>query len=323
MSASVDRKLQASLLAIFVALTTSFASADDDCSVWLIKTRYASSENLCAGGSCVKFFRREEKRWQTASRNAFVTAPDANQPTIFFIHGSGWEAATAESAGLRAMRALTGGFSYRFVIWSWPTETDRGALENLRSDFYRSHPEGVYFGSVLQDIAPEVPVTLVAHSMGARVVASGLHTYATAVAEADTAAAADGYKRHNVVFLAAALDDGDFARGCLYGNALDVVDELHNIYNPCDAALKRYRFLEKGGRAVGYMGLWVGRNRVALRQVNVSGLLGKRHRWRYYEAANVLARYGRSAVKLYETPEADAAEVEPVLAATTESSTDG
>jgi hypothetical protein len=97
--------------------------------------------------------------------------------------------------------------------------------------------------------------------------------------------------------IAAALDDCDLIRGRRYGRALDAVDELHVIYNPCDRALKRYWALEKGRSAIGYTGLSHGRNRASVRQVNVSGLLGKRHRWSYYEQARVLALYVRVALK--------------------------
>ena len=176
----------------------------------------------------------------------------------------------------------------RFVIFSWPADRiDGGQLEDIRVKAHRTDPNGFYLAWLVDQINPDVQVSLIGYSYGARIAASALHYLGGGVANCMTLEERvhpDRLPLH-VAFVAGAFDNHWLVPGHRYGNALSQIAHMTIIYNPCDRVLKRYRLLycrRSDAQAIGYTG-FAGLNqldaidRAKIRQINSSPYMGKSH----------------------------------------------
>ena len=153
--------------------------------------------------------------------------------------------------------------------------------------------ESHYLARWLDRLKPDVPVSLVGHSFGPRVITGALHLLAGGQVAgeslpASTAAAWSGGKRNPVraVLLAAAIDADALATGGSNGLALSLVEQMLITCNRCDWVLRRYPRLEGcGPQAMGAVGPCLNDGAEKVEVVDTSGAVGRIHDLRRYCAA--------------------------------------
>ncbi|MBX7165364.1 MAG: alpha/beta hydrolase [Pirellulales bacterium] len=258
--------------------------------LWLVNTRASCSS---AGAQPLHYFVGDgHGHWIPVGLEQFRSTDQPGVPTVVFIHGNRYDEQDALIVGqamfVRLVRELGNGRPLRFVIWSWPSERIYGALRrDVREKANRGEAEGCVVAQFVGQIPGEVPVCLLGHSYGARVIVTCLHHLAQVESRAPTAPA----PARRAVLMAGALDCGWIAPGGAYGMALWAVEHAVVMYNPNDVALKWYPLLwgRGGPPALGYTGLpgsvqakFAGR----VEQLDVEPFVGRRHRFAEYLAAD-------------------------------------
>ena len=240
-----------------------------------------------------------------ADAEAFQAADDATQPTVVFIHGNRTDADEAVWKAWYAyesIRAETNCQPFRYVIWSWPAErVYRRNSDDTRLKAAYSDAESYYLAQWLDVLRPDVPVSLIGHSFGPRIITGALHLLGggevagRALPESTVAAWSAG-KRNPVraVLLAAAIDADWLAPGGCHGLALPLFDRLLITRNGCDRVLRWYpRLYGRGGpQAMGFVGPCGVGDAENVHVVDVGCTVGKMHDWRCYcSASNVRSRW--------------------------------
>jgi hypothetical protein len=271
---------------------------DDD--IWLVSCRRIVCLTTCRAGDVderLEYWRYSEcGNWRRSDQAEFLETTTAPLPTCVWVHGDRMESGEAFAIGLQVYRQLICGVRrktpIRFVIWSWPSAKQIAGrpAHDAQIKASRCDPAGYALASMLTQLDPQTPLSLVGFSFGARVVTSALHVAA--------GGAIDGFglqiseespnPAYHVVLMASALDNDWLEPGKRYGMALDRVSQLLLVNNYCDWVLKRYRRItcSRCGEALGYTGLCMTatleRYREAICQVDACAYIGKEHAWRPY-----------------------------------------
>jgi len=184
------------------------------------------------------------------------------------------------------------------ISFSWPSDPmtfvpniDFNVLGN------RAALNALYLSRVLQQIPPECPVSLIAHSQGTQTVAALLHLMSGGIVQGyQLPANADRGHKIRVVLTAAAFDHDWLNPGNLYGRALSRTDALLNLVNQHDWALGFYHLRTLSSKqAVGRFGFrrddyqQMGHYARRIHQMDVTSELGTNHNWRSYVARPALA----------------------------------
>ena len=273
--------------------------------VWLISTRRAASScPTGTGEDRLAYWRLETDRWLSSDREAFLATDDPAVPTSIFIHGNRTGRQKAVRVGWSVYRHLkreAGDRAFRFVIWSWPADRIRGRKRrDSQVKASRSDVEGYYLASCLQRINPEVPVNLVGHSFGARVITGALHMLAGGrVAGRGLPDERTPAKRTllRAVLVAAAVDNDWLLPGRRNGLALSQLDSVMITRNSCDPVLRWYPLMYciRGPRALGHTGpacpAWLGPEGEKIELLGVECSVGRNHDWTGYLSA--LTRHSR------------------------------
>lgn len=289
------------------------SSRDTNCSIWLVNTRKLNH------GCCSCPFEPVVQRydcqsgWTNSSLEEFFATDDVGTVTTIFVHGNDTSARDAIETGQEVRRKLArdpcSGKCARFVIWSWPSDRVPG---RLRKDGIikaaRTSPEGLMLARFLDRMQPNVPVSLVGFSFGARIITGALHVLAGGRLSAGALTTREHAERSatRAVLIAAALDNDWLTPGHEHELALSQVDRLLVFVNPQDLVLGLYpRITDGRNEALGYTGL-VARRRVGeqaakVHEVNVNHLVGRQHAFKAYLEINpVVARMRREALFLDE-----------------------
>jgi len=273
---------------------------DDARQVWLISTRQAGCSTTPDAPplSCRRL--AADQTWLDADRKAFLESDDPDVPTCIFVHGNRQTRQAAIQTGMSTLRRLTAGREdrpLRFVIWSWPAEqVYRRNREDLRLKACRSDRESLHLARCLDRIRPDVPVSLVGYSYGARVITGALHILGGGKVAGRELAEPGGDARPTLkaVLVAAALDNYSLLPGRRNGLALEQLDAVLVTRNGCDPVLRWYpRLYGRGGpNALGYTGpacpSRLGDQREKLDLLDVTCSVGKDHSWRTYLCSGAL-----------------------------------
>lgn len=199
--------------------------------------------------------------WNERDWDAFH-AREANRRTVFYVHGNRVHANLAVSNGWQLYDALRASAEQplRMVVWSWPSEQIRGPLRDVRAKADRAMDDTYRFGAVLARLPADTPVSIVGYSYGARVVTGGLHLAAGGQLDGRSLRdlpPRDPPMQARIILLGAAEHHHWLQPSSAHGRALSQVEHLLNVYNSCDPALERYRFVDKCERpaALGYCGI--------------------------------------------------------------------
>jgi hypothetical protein len=265
--------------------------------VWLIETR-------CLPGVCgahgvderMRFQRWDAGRFVDTSQIDFLETLAHDQTTCFFVHGNRVSACDARRIGVDFARRLgNSGGSFRFVIWSWPSDRVIGPIRDARIKASRADAEAYYLASVLAELPPSADVSLVGWSFGARTITGGLHLLGGGVFAGNSLNRVDQPTiRPRVVLMAAAVPRGWLLPGGAAGLAPRQVEQLTLLYNPSDPALKHFPFVFRPGRpqALGFEGIaarQLGTAGGLVQQYNVSGTIGRSHAMaRYTQSPNIM-----------------------------------
>lgn len=272
--------------------------------VWLVSCRSLGCGPLEGQVTKMQYLRYDRRQsWVHASLPELLATDDPSMTTILFAHGNrityedafttGWNVygALAQSADPRPIR---------FIIWSWPSEPLRGLVDDARVKAWRTGPAGYQMAWLIDQLNPQVPVSLCGHSFGARIATGALHLLG--------GGSIDGHRLEprvhpdrqpvQAVLLAAALDNHWLLPGHYHGRAMSQVSTMFLVNNGCDMLLKRYHILygDRGReQALGYTGLasWCvsSADLSKVSQIDVCCEVGKRHAIDgYLESPGLVAR---------------------------------
>jgi hypothetical protein len=141
--------------------------------IWLVRTRQVTAS---ARDPALQFWHHGPAGWTPASRAHFLADQDPSLPTVFWVHGNRVSDSGAVNVGMGIGRLLAehARVPFRFVIWSWPSERICGPLRDVREKAARSD-EGAYpLASLIDQIDPAVPISLVGYSYGSRLITGAL-----------------------------------------------------------------------------------------------------------------------------------------------------
>jgi len=268
--------------------------------VWLISTRRAPTCDPARMGDTQLdyWLLGPDHNWHQADRQAFRKADHADLPTSFFIHGNRAGRNDAVGMGWRVygyVKQQAEDRPFRFVIWSWPADRIRGRnRHDVRVKAGRSDVQSYYLAECVARIHPDVPVSAIGYSFGARVIGGALQILAGGRVAGRTLPERPTTRRAPVraVLVAAAVDADWLLPDRRYGLALGQVDRMLVTRNLCDPVLKRYplMYCVRGPQAIGYVGPacleQLGPQREKIELVDLTCSVGRIHDWATYFAAS-------------------------------------
>ena len=240
--------------------------------------------------------------------SGFLSGFDQRVPTIVYVHGNRVESHEAETLGRHVLAVLTScrpdGGNYRFVLWSWPSGRCGRLVWDARVKAHRSDVHGYYLAWVIDQAPPDVPVSLIGFSYGARLISGALHLLGGGSLDGRELPLHDKPEpvRLRATFVAAALDNHWLLPGKRHGRALGPIQRLLVLKNRRDLVLKRYRWLDPrhGSNALGNTGLFapwrVGPDLAKIDQVDVSRSVGAGHNERRYLESHAFRAYAGTYV---------------------------
>ncbi|MFO0902697.1 MAG: alpha/beta hydrolase [Pirellulales bacterium] len=278
----------AALLWVGLFAVCSTASADSPSPApryWLVRTYGLSDPGADATAlQHLDIQRLHDSRWIPESLEALASAT-TERSTIVYVHGNRGSDAEAIAQGTRlgaVLAARPDARPLQIIIWSWPS----GQILRGRRDFVfkaeRTDTEAWYLAALLRQFAPQTEISLLGYSYGARVVTGALHWRAGGQFDGRALPGGEAGARYRVALLAPAVNvDWLAPEGC-HGDLWSATDRMLVLYNPCDPALRWYKFLYRRQRPtpLGLYGIddaWLGEAAEQMDQWDVSTAIGRTH----------------------------------------------
>lgn len=295
-------------LVVFVTLGIlgTFASAAENTGgqVWLLSTRRAPLSSPLGSPVPIDYWALgPDEAWLPSDEAAFHASDMPTMPTCIFIHGNRSEWQDAIDAGWRAygqLKQQAGPQPFRFVIWSWPSEqVYRRNRPDAQEKAERSDGQAIYLAQWLDRLHPDVPVSLIGYSFGARIATGAMHLLGGGTFAGQSLPQTNPRQVPVRAVLVAAAEDFDWLLpGHCHGLALNQLERVLITVNGSDPALRWYRLMygRGGPEALGYAGLcpgWVGPEAGKVEMLDLSCEVGRVHDWACYVLAPSLnARLG-------------------------------
>jgi hypothetical protein len=273
------------------------------CSIWYVSTRNLPIQGDPAAQAAQMDYEHyvPGEGWVSATFEAFLASDDPHVRTTFYIHGNWATADDAHFTGNRMRELLTDGACgpWRFVIFTWPADRcGKSLVRDARMKAGRAEAQSYYLAWLLDQLDPQVPVTLVGYSYGTRLISSGLHLLGGGAVHHRRLDQRVHPERCGIraILIAAAIDANCFGVDGRYSAALFTVDCVLATVNARDPYLCFYSLLYGAGGppALGYSGLIEaaklkdGSRLVS--QMDVTRSVRRHHELNYYvEAPQVLA----------------------------------
>ncbi len=286
--------------------------------LWLVSDRTLGC-NVACDAERLQYWRYDcQRQWTRSSLQELLAAEDPHMSTTVFVHGNRIPADDAFTKGWSAYRALircAGDEPLRFIIWSWPSDSVRGLVNDARVKANRTNVTGYYMAWFLDHLDPQVPLSLWAHSFGARAATGALHllgggTLCGHVLDERVHARREAAQ---VVLFAAAINNDWLLPERFHGQAMSQTSGLLLVNNSCDRLLKRYHIIDgrrSCAEALGYTGLWSGAWGVEaykVCQLDACCQVGKRHLLALYLGSPGLMARVRGTLLARPAPTAPAA----------------
>jgi hypothetical protein len=250
-------------LAAFLAVAVC-AADERSHDVWLISTRSAPWSNPVGGEDRIAYWHLDtERNWASAGLDAFLAADDPAVPTCIYIHGNRTGRTSAVREGWSVSQRIkreAPDRALRFVIWSWPADQIQGLRRDVQVKAYRSEVQAYYLAHLLSRVDPEVPVSLIGYSFGARTITGALHLLAGgrfAGRQLPEGSAPAERTPVRAVLVAAAMNADWLAPGRRNGLAIDRAERILVTRNMADPVLRYYPMMyrARGPEAMGYVGM--------------------------------------------------------------------
>jgi hypothetical protein len=278
-------------------------------SVWLVSTRHLGC--ACAHDMSIPDYQIMRHNpcegWDDASLEDFLAAGDPDVETIVFVHGNRVDWCKALQLGLHAYRVLVrcAHQPVRFVIWSWPSDKMGGLLRDVRVKGARTNTDSYYLARFIQQIPHDASIGLVGFSYGGRIVSGTAHI--SAGGSLCGMGLPDGEhcppRRIRAVLMAAAMHNYWLCPESYHGHAIESLDHLLVLFNPCDHALKWYPLIDKSRpHALGAAGFcWEAcweHSPSVIEQRNVCGIVGNSHKVNdYFSSCAIMREVRRVALR--------------------------
>jgi hypothetical protein len=185
---------------------------------------------------------------------------------------------------------------FRFVVWSWCADQIEGQLEDVRVKARRADAEAWPLAWAVQQVRPDVSVSFMGYSYGARIATGALHHLAI-VPSSEGGSLPPARVPLRAVLVAGALDNYWLRPGSRNGLAVSQVDRMLITVNPQDRVLKHYHLIyglrddRQALGATGAAGLGrLGEEREKVDHINVSRQVGSEHDWRRYLLSPLVGR---------------------------------
>lgn len=224
-------------------------------------------------------------------------------PVCIAVHGAfvDWQSVCHESKCVwEWLQQACPNQPLQFIYFTWPSDRMMSALIQIDVGVLgrRASRNGFYLAELIQYMPAECPISLVAHSLGTRVVASSLHLMGGGTVE-DIGYRYAGFqgRRIRTVFLASAIDHDWLNPEERFGRALCSTECLLNLKNCKDPCLKIYPLRRPfSSRALGNTG-FTGKDRQELGflshkvyDMDVANVVGHAHFWPDYFRRPALSR---------------------------------
>ena len=223
--------------------------------LWLISTRSAPRSNPVGGEDRMAYWHLDaDGNWASADLEAFLATDDPAVPTCVYIHGNRTDRSWAVREGWgvsQAVKREAPDRPLRFVIWSWPADQIRGLRQDVQVKAYRSDVQAYYLAYLMGRMAPEVRVSLIGYSFGARTITGALHLLAGGEFAGRRLPEGNAPVERTPVralLVAAAMSADWLSPGRANGLALGLADRVLVTRNRYDPVLKHYpRMYRRGG----------------------------------------------------------------------------
>lgn len=265
---------------------SEYVAAEPTClDTWIISTRHLPTPRCRKGISHeLAYYRFVGGRMLRSSASEFQASTVPNQSLCVFVHGNRMAPEDVpEQARLIRRRLNCAGHPCRLVFWSWPSDRVRGPMRDARIKGARADGEAFYLGSFLAQLPPNISVSTIGYSFGARAISGSLHLLAGGSFRGNQLLLNEqAVVRPLVVLFAAAIPSEWLRPGGSHGLAIQQAERVISFYNPRDPVLAHYDFVFKTGgtEALGYQGISSRSLGIFARHVtqyNVGGAVGRSH----------------------------------------------
>lgn len=235
------------------------------CDFWIVSSRDCNGKIAPRDAACCLsyFHRTSDQCLVPKGRDAFLASIRPDRPVCFVIHGSYnyWHDIVSESQKInRWIHCAAPGYPIQFVYFTWPSDGYMPFIfpVDLAILGRRSAAHGAYLASLITQLPPDQPVSIVGHSHGARTAVAAMHVLGGGVLE-NCQGLPPGFaapQHLRAVLIAAAIDHHWMNPGQRYGQSLLCPERVLLLRNGCDVTLGIYPLrIGSGERALGKYGL--------------------------------------------------------------------
>ena len=210
--------------------------------LWLVNTRNASGCPSLQQTSRLRFWRCDpDYQWRNSSVNEVLAADDPETTTLIYVHENRVSEAESFRRAVKVFQQLST-FAptdkrFRLIAVSWPSaRIGHRQRPDVQIKAQRSELHGFYLAWLVDQIHPDVPISLFGDSYGPRMITASLHCLAGGSIRGQYLSQRMNPTRRPVraVFMSAALDAHWLSPGQRYGLALTQVEHMLVTVNPTD-----------------------------------------------------------------------------------------
>ena len=238
------------------------------------------------------------QQWRRSSLQELFLTDDPDVTTLIYVH----ENRVTRSESFRRSHILLSSLQktvsphqpFRLIVFSWPANRiGWRPRPDVQEKARRSQAHGFYLAWLIDQMHPEVPISLFGTSFGPRMITAALHVLGGGRVKGQPPLARVHSERRpvRIALMAAALDTHWLIPGQRHGNALTQIENMLVLVNRNDKILRWYPQMDgRGGpEALGFAGLTDGRYldtyRDRIVEWDVSCDIGKVHSWCAYEGS--------------------------------------
>ena len=291
---------------VFAFAQTAFAEGTESQTkakpdVWIVSTRHAP---VCRPSvdtvNCLRYWHYGPNgSWQPSNVKALLSTDAPDVRTLIYVH----ENRVSKQESFQRSRQLAERIArlsphvkkFRLITISWPADRiGWRPRPDAQIKAQRSQAHAYYLAWLIDQMAPDTPLSIFGMSYGPRMISTALHLLGGGEVSGQSPLIRHHPERQpvRVALLAPALGRDWLIPGQRLGQATSQIEHLLVMINPSDEVLRWYPKLyhHRGPQALGYLGFRG--NAISepiqsrITEYNVSHLTGRSHSWRVYEGSN-------------------------------------